>query len=86
MITMQHGIGKLEKMYELRSLQKAEKRGDGAQKAFAKSLEKTFDISHAESEVLIQNPEDKEFLDAQLGNGCGTSLMAQVDNKLAVKL
>ena len=40
---------------ELRNLQKAAKRGGATQKAkekaFVKSLEKTFDISHAESKV-----------------------------------
>src|SRR6218665_628364 len=47
-----------------------------------------FDISHAESEVLIQNPEDKAFLHAQLGDGRGTRSMVQVDNicKLAMKV
>src|SRR6218665_3260056 len=45
-----------------------------------------FDISHAESEVLIQNPEDKAFLHAQLGDGRGTSSMAQVENKFAIKV
>ena len=67
MTTMQHAIGRLEKMYnELRNLKKAAKRGGATQKAkekaFVKSLEKTFDISHAEPEVLIQNPEDKAFV------------------------
>src|SRR6218665_1118886 len=45
-----------------------------------------FDISHAESEVLIQNPDYKAFLHAQLGDGRGTSSMAQVENKLAIKV
>ena len=91
MTTMQHAIARLEKMYnELRNLQTAAKRNDATQKtkekAFVKSLEKTFDISHVESEVLIQNLEDKAFLHAQLGGGRGTSSMAQVDNKLAIKI
>ena len=67
MTTMQHPIGTIEKMYnEVRNLPKAAKRGGATQKAqeksFVKSLEKTFNISHAESEVLIQNTEDKVFL------------------------
>src|SRR6218665_410690 len=75
---------------ELRNLQKSAKRGGATQKAkekaFVESRDKTFDISHAESEVLIQNPEDKAFLHAQLGDGRGTSSTAQVDNKLAIRV
>src|SRR6218665_3900802 len=83
---------------ELRNLQKSAKRGGAThkakEKAFVESLDKTFDISHAESEVLIQNPEDNLYHDhllaehdhAQLGSGRGTSSMVQVDNKLAIKM
>ena len=49
---------------ELKSSQKVAKRGGATQKAFVKPLGKTFDISYAESQVLIQNPEDKAFLHA----------------------
>ena len=54
--------------------------------AFVASFEDTFDISHVDAERLIQNPEDKLFLKAQLGNGRHSSSMAQIDRKLAVKL
>jgi len=91
MTTMQHAIGRLEKMYaEWRNLQKASKRGGPTQIAkeetFLESLEKTFNIAHADAEVLIQNPEDKAFLQAQLGDGRKTSSMAQVDTKLTAQI
>src|SRR6218665_3341514 len=49
----------------------------------AKSANVTYCIA---SEVLIQNLEDKAFLHAQLGDGRGISSMAQVDNKLVIKV
>ncbi|XP_065679988.1 uncharacterized protein LOC124806701 [Hydra vulgaris] len=91
MTTLQHAIARLEKIYnEWRNLQKASKRGGATQiakeTAFVASFEDTFDISHVDAERLIQNPEDKLFLKAQLGNGRHSSSMAQIDRKLAVKL
>jgi hypothetical protein len=66
--------------HEWRNLQKSVKRGGTTQKAkeitFVESLDKAFDISHADAEKLIGNVEDKAFLQAQLSSGRNSSSMA----------
>uniref|UniRef100_UPI0035902E16 uncharacterized protein n=1 Tax=Myxine glutinosa TaxID=7769 RepID=UPI0035902E16 len=68
--TKQHCIHRLERLYEeWRSLQKGAKRGGVTQEkkeaSFKASLEKTFDLRHADSEAKITNPEDRKFLHDQ---------------------
>jgi hypothetical protein len=87
---MQHSIERLERIYnEWRKLQKNQKRGGYGQKEkeklFVESIEKTFNISHANSDYLIPNKEDKLFLEMQLGDGRQSSSMAQVDKKFQEK-
>uniref|UniRef100_UPI00358F527B mitochondrial import receptor subunit TOM40 homolog isoform X2 n=1 Tax=Myxine glutinosa TaxID=7769 RepID=UPI00358F527B len=86
--TKQHCIHRLERLYEeWRSLQKGAKRGGASQEkkeaSFKASLEKTFDLRHADSEAIITNPEDRKFLHDQFSERKAS--MGSVDTVLEAK-
>uniref|UniRef100_UPI00358FD0B7 uncharacterized protein isoform X2 n=1 Tax=Myxine glutinosa TaxID=7769 RepID=UPI00358FD0B7 len=86
--TKQHCIHRLERLYEeWRSLQKGAKRGGATQEkkeaSFKASLEKTFDLRHADSEAIITNPEDRKFLHDQFSERKAS--MGSVDTVLEAK-
>ena len=84
----QHILQKIKDLYaEQVRLMKHRKRNNSTdqmnQKEYTEKLSNLFDISHANSEQLIKNDEDRQFLKLQRESRTGS--IGSVDKKLAAK-
>ena len=84
----QHVIRMIKNLYEqhvklMKNFRRSTDKDKQNQKEYTDKLEKMFDISHANSDKIIRNEEDKQFL--MLQRSSRTGVIGPADKKLAIR-